>query len=85
MLHPQRHVLSQALGIGRVEVELHRLLLPSGARLLICTDGLTDVLSDEQIKEHIAKSPPQETAQASCLANALGSRDNITVIVAQVP
>ncbi len=86
VLHPQRHVLSQALGIGRVEVELHRLLLPSGARLLICTDGLTDVLSDEQIKEHIAKSPPQETAQELvALANALGGRDNITVIVAQVP
>lgn len=86
VLHPQRHVLSQALGIGEVEVEVHRIFLPSGARILICTDGLTDVLSDEQIKEHIARSEPQETARALvALANAQGGRDNITVIVAQIP
>ncbi len=86
VLHPQRHVLSQALGIGEVEVEVHRVFLPSGARILLCSDGLTDVLSDAEIKQQIAKAVPQEAAKnLVALANAHGGRDNITVIVAQVP
>lgn len=86
VLHPQRHVLCQALGISEVEVELHRLMLPFGSLIVICTDGLTDVLADDQIKEHVACFPPQEAARRLVeLANSLGGRDNVTVIVAQVP
>lgn len=83
--HPQRHVLSQALGLGVVEVEVQRRFFSPGSRILLCTDGLTDVLSDEQIKEHLEGAHPQEVAHRLVqLANTLSGRDNITVIVAQV-
>ena len=84
--HPQRHVLSQALGLGVVDVEVQRRFFSSGAKILLCTDGLTDVLSDKQIKEHIDRLDPREAAHKLVeLANTLGGRDNITVIVAQIP
>jgi protein phosphatase len=80
-----RHVLTSALGgSSGVEAETYKLHLADGDRLLLCTDGLTELVGDEQIAEVLAGNPrPADACRA--LVNAaldLGGRDNITVVLA---
>ena len=84
--HAKRHVLTQVLGSGQIEIELVSKTLEEAAILLLCTDGLTDVVEEERIKQileqaHKFKNVAQELVD---LANTLGGPDNITVIVAQL-
>ncbi|MBO3093807.1 PP2C family protein-serine/threonine phosphatase [Cellulomonas dongxiuzhuiae] len=85
--HPERHVLTRALGTGE-QPEPDYWLLPAGAddRLLICTDGLTRELADEEIGEVLgALDDPQEAA-ARLVQDALerGGRDNVSAVVVDV-
>ena len=81
-----RHVLVNALGGSGedVEVDVDQLKLASGDRLLLCSDGLTDLVDDEQIREVLQRYTPSADA-CQCLVDlalARGGKDNITVIVA---
>lgn len=83
--HPHRHLLTRALGTSpEVEVETLALSLRLDDALLLCTDGLTAVASDEEILQVIMKNEdPQRAAEALVnLANQRGGPDNITVVVA---
>ncbi len=84
--HAQRHVLTQALGSGAIEIELITKKLVGNCFLLLCTDGLTDVVEDEQIGRVLAEEDSWTDAAQKLidLANSLGGPDNITVLVAQV-
>lgn len=82
--HPRRHVVTRALGTGH-DIDADYWLLPvkPGDRLLICSDGLTDELTDVQIGQILTTvARPQAVAEA-LVAAALraGGRDNVTVIV----
>jgi protein phosphatase len=81
-VHPERNLLTRALGT-RPELEADisgPLLLQAGSRLVMCTDGLTNHVEDEDIRRVVATSPPQEAAEALvALANERGGTDNITV------
>jgi protein phosphatase len=81
-----RHMLVNAVGGSEdeVHVDVERVRLANGDRVLLCSDGLTDAVDDEEIRELLANAA---TAAAGCeglVARALagGGRDNITVIVA---
>ncbi|TCV97366.1 protein phosphatase [Luteibacter rhizovicinus] len=85
--HPQRNVLTQALGItapGQLHIGLARGELQPGMRLLLCTDGLTEEVSDARLGEIVART---DLAAQECvdhlLLEALGgqARDNITAIL----
>lgn len=84
---PNRHVLSQALGASTAIVpEVSQLTLLANDKLLLCSDGLTDMLDDGEICRQISNG---RTPQAICEAlvkeaNRLGGKDNITVIVLRV-
>lgn len=88
--HPQRNVVTQALGITAAE-QLHigmaRGRLEPGMRFLICSDGLTEEVSDSDIARMIARNhlAAQECVDQLLLAalDAAGS-DNITAIVVRV-
>jgi len=83
--HPQRHILTRALGApGPVEPEYQEFTVMAGDRLLLCSDGLTVMLSDEEISRIMGKeASPQEIADALvAAANDRGGIDNISVIVA---
>jgi len=81
-----RHVLTNALGgtIDHVHVDIDQLQLEDGDRLLLCTDGLTDLVDDQTItnvlRETIRSSDACERLVQQALDN--GGRDNVTVIVA---
>lgn len=85
--HPWRHVLSQCLGRDDLsELEIQPIELHSGDRLLLCSDGLTEELSDHLIASHL-KSIRACEAAATALVNSAkqrGGRDNITVVVVNV-
>jgi protein phosphatase len=80
-----RHVITNVVGGSEpgVQVEAHHLRLESGDCLLLCSDGLTEMLSDDAITAVLETEPDPKRA-CECLvaqANERGGRDNITVIV----
>lgn len=85
--HAKRHVLTQALGSPEIQVEIIQAHLPSDSLVLLCTDGLTDVVDDAQIMTLLNRASQAENVAQDLVnfANELGGPDNITVIVAQVP
>ncbi|NLO65774.1 MAG: Stp1/IreP family PP2C-type Ser/Thr phosphatase [Firmicutes bacterium] len=82
--HDRRHVLTQALGSSQIEVELISRQLPKGSIVLLCTDGLTDVVDDSKLAEILARAEELENpAQVLVnLANEAGGPDNVTVLLA---
>jgi PPM family protein phosphatase len=82
----QRHVLVNALGGFNpdVEVDVDQVKLSTGDRLLLCSDGLTDLVDDDAIREMLIDCRDSAAACRQLVDRALanGGRDNITVIVA---
>jgi PPM family protein phosphatase len=87
-VHPMRHILAQCLGRPDLTVvEIQALSVQSGDRLLLCSDGLTEELSDQLIATHLKTIRACEKA-ATALINAAkdrGGRDNITVVIVVIP
>ncbi len=85
--HPQKNVLTRALGTpGEIKVECKEHPVTKGDRILLCTDGLTVMLDNEEIASILALDlSPQESAEYLVkTANDKGGIDNISVIIAQV-
>jgi protein phosphatase len=85
--HPQRSLLMRALGSGeRVEPDLSIREVRVGDRYLICSDGLSGVVSHQTLEDTLAGyQPPHDTVQELIqLALRGGGPDNITCIVADV-
>ena len=83
--HRLRHVITNVVGGDEavVHVEAHALEVHAGDRLLLCSDGLTEMVSDTAIAAVLAA---ETDSQAACTklvaqANAAGGRDNITVLI----
>ena len=86
-VHPRRNIVTRAMGIERsVMVDVFSQLVRTGDRLVLCSDGLVDEVSDADITTVLTQhSDPQETAEALVMvANANGGRDNTTVIVVDI-
>jgi serine/threonine protein phosphatase PrpC len=86
--HPHRHLVTNVLGGGEagVRVDVQRVTLEGGDVLLLCTDGLTDMLDDDRIAAILAEQTDPERACRRLVdeANAAGGKDNITVVVAHL-
>lgn len=83
--HPRRNVVTRVLGGGASNVEPDVWLLPvsPGDRMLVCSDGLTDELSDARIQAELRAEDEAQAAADRLVAAALaaGGRDNVTAIV----
>jgi len=81
-----RHVLLNSLGGSNDDVtaQIHHLQLEPGDRLLLCTDGLTEMVADQDIAKVLEQnSAPQDACdQLIALALDKGGKDNVTVILA---
>jgi protein phosphatase len=86
MNHLGRHMLTRALGIDAdVQADIHdaRPLEP-GDRLLLCTDGLTGEVSEDEIESLLGSGDPAHAARALIeAANRAGGLDNITVVLVE--
>jgi PPM family protein phosphatase len=86
--HDLPHIVTNAVGGGTrgVEPEVHKHLLADEDLLLLCTDGLTEMLSDGQIAallERRQASPEEACRSLVDEANTRGGGDNITVVIAR--
>lgn len=85
--HPQRSLITRVLS-GRPEDEPDHGVMPLvlGDRYLLCSDGLSDYVRDETIAQILRETQtPEDTAQALVdVARRAGTRDNVTVVVADV-
>ena len=82
--HPQKNIITRALGVDyRLEPEFATAQLHSGDILLLCSDGLTGMLEDEEILQILeGEGNVEERAQRLVqAANDHGGRDNIAVII----
>jgi PPM family protein phosphatase len=86
-MHPWRHVLAQCLGREDLEgVDVQPLPVQPGDRLLLCSDGLTEEVSDPIIAQQLKQIRACDKA-ATALVNAAknhGGRDNITVVIVAI-
>ncbi len=83
--HPQRSLLLRALNGQEVEPDLSMREARAGDRYLLCSDGLSGVVSEETLADAMTDPDPQTTADRLIeLALRSGGPDNITVIVADV-
>jgi len=83
--HPARNLLTGSIVAGgeKAEVELHHVRLADGDQLLLCSDGLTEMVTDAKISAVLEK---QESAADVCrtlvdLALEAGGKDNVTVLL----
>ncbi len=85
--HPQRSVITRALGSDpRTQPDLFEINVQTGDRLLLCSDGLSSMIDDDEIEAILSRSADPQIA-ASQLVNAAisaGGHDNVTVIVVNV-
>ena len=86
--HPQKNLITRALGAEEdVEVDTIRLPVKSGDRILLCSDGLSDMVSEDRISEVLSEPAQDPEAPARLLlAEALeaGGTDNITLVLVDV-
>ncbi|AMB98974.1 protein phosphatase [Aerococcus urinaehominis] len=84
--HPQKNIITRSLGSqDPVQVDLVRFYVNADDVFLLCSDGLTDMLTDQDIYQTIVTSPDLKTAVNKLVdqANAAGGRDNISVVLAR--
>jgi len=85
--HAFRHIITNVIGGASpgVHAEVHRIDLKPGDVLLLCTDGLTGMLTDDRIATTIAtmKSPQEACEELVRSANEQGGVDNVTVVIAR--
>jgi protein phosphatase len=85
--HRLRHVLTSALGglHSHMVAEIDRFELADGDRLLLCSDGLTDMVPDAEIADLLRREARSEEACRLLVDRALvnGGKDNVTVVLAR--
>lgn len=84
--HPQRNVITQAVGTDeKVQPDVFRILKSKGDKWLLCSDGLTDMVEDQQILETIEQYDAAQAAQQLLqLALESGGKDNVSVMLLEV-
>ena len=82
--HPQRHLVTQTLGLNEPEPESLDLELQHGDRLLLCSDGLSDDVHREQLQQVMLESDEDMAVAGESLVQAAldaGGRDNISAVL----
>ena len=85
--HPYRNVIYRSIGAEeQIEIDMVRRKLAGGDMLLLCSDGLNGMLSDDQIRDILLVNPDPNSAAKELVvaANAAGGEDNTSVIVVRI-
>jgi PPM family protein phosphatase len=86
--HPQRNLIYRSLGAGHknIEVDIFHQTLLAGDLLLLCSDGLWEMVRDEDLRKVLSeKASPQQICNTLIdMANANGGEDNISAVVVQI-
>lgn len=89
LTHPKRNVITRAIGISSdldVDVSQYYKILKKGQYVLLCSDGLFNVVSDQEILNVVStiQTPVKSCNKLLEIANARGGPDNITVLIAKI-
>ncbi len=82
--HPDRHIITRALGATRnLEVDFFDYKIPPDGIILMCSDGLTNMVEDQEIRRIIEKSVTAKQRAETLIdtANENGGKDNIAVVI----
>lgn len=82
--HPHKNLITRAVGVDpEVDCDLYEIQLAEEDLLLLCSDGLTGMIQDEQIAEIVQKKPDLQEAVDSLVGRALqnGGTDNVTAVL----
>jgi protein phosphatase len=82
-LHPKRNYITKAVGcLGSVEADIYNVSVMQSDRIVLCTDGLSKMLSDDEILETVYSSSDPEEICAKLIerSNSKGGYDNITAL-----
>ena len=82
--HPDKNIITRAIGAGDdVDADFFEVDLNEGDRILICTDGLTNMVEDQDIRDIVLQNIPLEGRVELLVrtANRNGGKDNITVMM----
>lgn len=85
--HPQKNVITRAVGTDRkVASDVFSITPKTGDRLLLCSDGLTNMVPDQVICEELSRdgTPEDAARRLLTLAYEAGATDNVTIVVAQL-
>jgi serine/threonine protein phosphatase PrpC len=83
---PRKNILLQAMGLGQdVHATIGRVELRREDKLLLCSDGISNAMSDDELRGILAANDPSAACtQLIHLANLRGGEDNLTAVVALV-
>ncbi len=83
--YPMKNMITRAIGVNdSVECDFYKTEIKSGDKVLLCTDGLTDMVREERMAEVIAENNIEDAVKILVKeANDAGGKDNITVIAAE--
>ena len=82
--HPDRHIITRAVGAAEeIDIDFFDFQLPPDSIILMCSDGLTNMVDDEEIRKILSKTDGLESKAASLIgtANDNGGKANIAVIM----
>ncbi len=85
--HPKKNLITRALGVDReVLADCYHVVLQAGDALLLCSDGLSNVLADEALLQLALEPLPLEERCRSMMRMTLeqGAPDNVTIVMAQL-
>jgi serine/threonine protein phosphatase PrpC len=86
-IHPYRNVIYRSIGADeQIEIDVIRRKLKSGDMIMLCSDGLNGMLSDDEIRDILMVNPDPNAAAKELVvaANAAGGEDNTSVIVVRI-
>ena len=86
-IHPQKNIITRALGINEeVQADFFEIDVEQGDVIMLCSDGLSNMIEDEDMEYIVKNSDTLQTAAESLVAraNENGGNDNITVVLAEV-
>ena len=84
--HPKKNIITRAVGVDpSVKADLTELRFPVETRILLCSDGLSNIVTEDDMLRILLENPEPEPACEALLSLALenGAPDNVTVIIAQ--
>ena len=84
--HPQKNIITKAVGVaGNVQPDFFIVDMKEESSLLLCSDGLTNMVDDEKLEEILSGDGTEEEMAEKCIEEALfyGGLDNIAVVIAR--
>jgi protein phosphatase len=79
--HTLTHCLGGLHGARQIDAHVQTVLMPAGAKLLLCSDGLTDMVADEEIAAILGSDEPDHASLLLQAAVAEGGHDNVSIVV----